>query len=289
MSTLLVPTGTRPWFRGHPGAAVAVSATLFAGVLGLRYAVDDPDEPVTLLFCLPIALLAVTFGRRIGTVAGLAGITLLSFWAWTTGADLSLLGWVTRAVPMLLLGVLLGDAVDRLLAYEQERVSVERISRRHRQAVEINDSIVQHLTAAKWAVEAGDTDRALEILTSTVGSAQLIVSELLRDADAGAPRGRRARVSTVCPQQTQGVRPVQRAMATGQFACRMRAWPTDPSTRPARPLWPRDPMTTSKAVRLASARSCAADPTSAWGSAVTSGYFADQRRTASAVSWSALR
>lgn len=191
MSTLLVPTGTRPWFRGHPGAAVAVSATLFAGVLGLRYAVDDPDEPVTLLFCLPIALLAVTFGRRIGTVAGLAGITLLSFWAWTTGADLSLLGWVTRAVPMLLLGVLLGDAVDRLLAYEQERVSVERISRRHRQAVEINDSIVQHLTAAKWAVEAGDTDRALEILTSTVGSAQLIVSELLRDADAGSPSGSR--------------------------------------------------------------------------------------------------
>ena len=187
MRTVLVPVGTRPWFRVHRGAAAGVSVALFAGVSGLRLAVDDPAEPVTLLFCLPIALLAVTFGRRVGTFAGAAAIALVALWTWTVGVQLSPLGWVSRAVPMLLLGVLLGDAVERLLSYERERVTVEAVALRHREAVEINDSIVQHLAAAKWAIEAGRNDRALEILGGTVESAQRIVSELLRDTGAELP------------------------------------------------------------------------------------------------------
>jgi len=183
-------TRSGPWFRGRPVPTLAVAAGLFAAVLGLRFAVDDPTDPVTLLFCLPIALLAVAFGLRAGLLGGLTGVLLLAVWVGVDGVHLSALGWATRMVPMLLLGVLLGDAVDRLDRLEEERRRLEAVAQRHRDAVEFNDSVVQGLTAAKWALEAGRDDRALEILTCTLGEAQQLVSELLRDAGMG-PGGER--------------------------------------------------------------------------------------------------
>ena len=178
-------TPAPPWFRGRPGLTLAVAVALYAAVLGLRLAVDTAEEPITLLFCLPIALLAVAFGLRAGLLAGLAGILLLALWVLVERLDLSILGWATRAVPMLLLGVLLGDAVDRLRRSEQERRRLEAVAQRHRDAVEINDSVVQGLSAAKWALESGRDDRGLQIVTETLDAAQELVSDLLRDADMG--------------------------------------------------------------------------------------------------------
>jgi hypothetical protein len=52
-----------PWFHRRPGLTIAVASALYAIVLGLRLLVAAP-EPITLLFCFPIALLAVAFGLR---------------------------------------------------------------------------------------------------------------------------------------------------------------------------------------------------------------------------------
>ena len=165
--------------------------SLYVAVLGLRYVAPGQD-PITLLLCLPIALLAVTFGLRAGLLAGAAGVLLLVVCSATEQVHLSSWALVSRAVPMLLLGGLLGDAFDQLRRSEDERRRLEAIAQRHRDAVEFNDGVLQEFAAAKWALEAGHPDRGLEILTRSLSAAEDIVSEMLRDVDTGAESRRRA-------------------------------------------------------------------------------------------------
>lgn len=163
---------------------------MFVAVTGLRFAVHGTDESITLLFVLPIALLAASFGARAGAVAGGAGVALVAVWATATDASLTPLGWVTRAIPMLLLGVLVGAASDQL----RDAARVERrlvvAEERTREAAEINDGIVQRLVAAKWALEAGDSGRGIGLLIESIESAERLVADLLEgDAQPHVARG----------------------------------------------------------------------------------------------------
>jgi signal transduction histidine kinase len=54
---------------------------------------------------------------------------------------------------------------------------------RQRQALEINDNVVQGLTVAKYALDAGDPAHAKEAVERTLSSARHIVTELLNDED----------------------------------------------------------------------------------------------------------
>ena len=103
-------------------------------------------------------------------------------WVLVDDVTLSVLGWTTRVVPLLFFGILLGDAADRLRASEVKRLALDRASYWHREAVEINDSIVQGLAVAKWSLEAGDDHRALEVVEETLDQAHTLVSDLLREA-----------------------------------------------------------------------------------------------------------
>lgn len=180
------PFGRRdgqPWFYRRPALSIAVATALYIGIFILRMTSGTPAEATMLFFVLPISLLAVTFGMMWGLAGGLIAIALMAVWGITEQVDLTPLGWVTRALPMLLLGILVGRAADRLRASETARAQLDAAAHWHRQAVEINDSIVQGLTAAKWALEAGKNERALETVTGTLNSAQTLVSQLLRDAE----------------------------------------------------------------------------------------------------------
>jgi hypothetical protein len=185
-----------PWFHRRPGLAVAVASALYAVVLGLRWLVTGP-EPITLLFCFPIALLAVAFGLRAGLLAGLGGIFLVAAWASVDGVALSFWSWVTGAAPMLLLGGLLGHAADQLRRSEAERNQLLAAAQRHRDAVDFNDRVVQELAAAKWAFESSRPERGVDIVTDTLTAAQDMVSQMLRDTDeqAGGRPGRRPATS----------------------------------------------------------------------------------------------
>jgi hypothetical protein len=174
-----------PWFHRRPPLTVAVASALYAVVLGLQWLVDTP-EPITLLFCFPIALLAIAFGLRAGLLAGSGGICLVAISASVAGIEPSFWGWLTRAAPMLLLGGLLGHAADQLHRSEAERNRLMAVAQRHRDAVDFNDRVVQELAVAKWALEAGNPERGLDIVTSTLDGAQDMVSKMLRDADADA-------------------------------------------------------------------------------------------------------
>ena len=82
-----------------------------------------------------------------------------------------------------------GACLASLLAWRQSEITharAEAASRRlyaeqirHKQALEINDNVVQGLAVTKYALDAGNHEYAREVLQGTLGSAKQIVTELL--------------------------------------------------------------------------------------------------------------
>ena len=178
----------RPWFQRQPRLTVVVTVVLFASVTSVRFGLgNDASVAVTMLYVLPVSLVAMTWGRRAGVGAGLLALALIVCWAVVAGVALSWVGWIARAVPLILIGLLLGDASRRLKDAENERLLHEARELRHRQAIEINDGLVQGIAAAKWALEAGRTEAGLAALEQTLEQGQRLVSELIRDATSPRP------------------------------------------------------------------------------------------------------
>ena len=177
-----------PWFRHRQRLAIAVAVVL-AGAIGVAgWALPADRVALSAVLGLPIALVAVTLGTRGGAVAGLIGLALFATWT-VLGASggVNIGGWA-GGTAMLVLGALLGEAVDSLVASEERTRQVEDTRRRlaeaadrRREAVEINDTLVQSAAMAKWALEAGDVQRALEILDETVDAGQRLVTALIND------------------------------------------------------------------------------------------------------------
>lgn len=159
---------------------------LFAVASLLMVLDGEAVEASTLLYTLPVALIAVAFGLRAGLATGVLAVLLIVTWGVATGMQLDGVGWIARCLPELLLGFLLGDASDRLRRAEAERRSLESTALLYREAIEINDSLVQGMAAARWALEAGRADDGLKALDDTIGQAQDLVSDLIRQAGMGA-------------------------------------------------------------------------------------------------------
>ncbi len=189
--SLLQPTSV--WYRAHPALALPIAGLLFAAISALRVAVGN-GETATVLYVLPIALLAVTYGRWGGWSGSALGLVLFSIFAAIGGPEeIDVTGWATRVVAMVLLGGLLGHAVDgsralerRLLDEQRRRLELEEAERREREALEINDSIIQGMVGAKWLAEGGEAESAATLLDRTIEQGQRLVSELLTRAAPGA-------------------------------------------------------------------------------------------------------
>jgi len=179
------PPPRDPWFRRRPRAALAVAALLYAAILVLRIFSGDAADAYSMLYVLPVALVATAFGRRAGAASGLLAVVLIVVWVIVDDVTLSPTGWLSRVLPILLLGVVLGDAADRLHRAEEQRQRLESAALLHREAIEINDSLVQGMAAAKWSLESGQTDLGIRTLEATLSQAQELVSGLIRRADMG--------------------------------------------------------------------------------------------------------
>jgi hypothetical protein len=179
------PQPRDPWFRRHPAAALTVAIALFAGVLTLRLAAGSPVNAFSMMYALPVSLLASAFGLRGGTIAGVVAVGLILVWTESAQLTLSATGWTSRAVPLLLLGVLLGQATDQARRAEEARRQIEGSALLHREAIEINDLLVQGMTAARLYFDSGDMDTGRRILDHTIGQARDLVSGLIRRADMG--------------------------------------------------------------------------------------------------------
>lgn len=164
---------------------------MYAAVFAARLLIGDATDAVLILLVFPISLLALTFGTRVGLLGGLAAPVLIGLWAWIDGVELSNLGWFSRVGPLLFLGALIGDAADRLKRADEERRLLAVAQVRQRQAVEVNDSLIQGMAAAKWMLESGHLHAATTTLEETIVAGQRLVSDGLRAAhiDADGHRG----------------------------------------------------------------------------------------------------
>lgn len=176
-----------PWFRVHPDVAATVIAASSLAVVVLQTVDTRASDAIALLYVLPIGLAAVTYGQWAGLIAASAAYLAFGWFALVSGADhVAPEGWLTRAAAMFLLGGLLGRACDQTahatrvaLAHQRERLAVEELNRRYSEAIELSDSILQHVTAAKWAVEQGDQSQAAHLLARVLNAGQEMLGELL--------------------------------------------------------------------------------------------------------------
>ena len=193
-----------PWYRTHRRAALITASVLFVAVTGLHLFVNGTGQAVDILYALPIALLAMSFGLRGGLIGAVIGFTMFAVVEVSYGVgDIDVTGWITRGAGLFLLGVLLGHATDQIEAgqrrtfavHEERRLLADR-ARRQSEALEISDSILQHLAVAKWMIETGNDDEAITILTSTMATGEAMVADLLpvRTGDPSVPDARRERV-----------------------------------------------------------------------------------------------
>ena len=170
------------WFRRRPVLAVITASVLFAGVFVLRVNDGGPADAYSMLYVFPTSLLAVAFGVRGGTVAGLVAVVLMLLWALTCDVHLGPLAWLSRAVPILVLGLLLGSSTARARRAEIRQRESETAALLHQQAIEVNDSLIQGLATARWALEQGRVEAGMQLLDRTMSEAQSMVSGLIRRA-----------------------------------------------------------------------------------------------------------
>jgi PAS domain S-box-containing protein len=100
---------------------LAVAALLSAGIFVLRIVNDDPDALISLLYVVPIALVAVELGMAWGLAASALALCLFAVWdvAWND-YDHAAWNYVARGAVFFVLGGLVGALADRL-----RRVSAE--------------------------------------------------------------------------------------------------------------------------------------------------------------------
>jgi diguanylate cyclase (GGDEF)-like protein/PAS domain S-box-containing protein len=107
MPKILVATRPRAW-------VLALSLVLFAGIFALRLAVASPQYSVSILFFVPVVLVAIEYGLVAGVAGALFALMLTQTSFAITGEDLPIASYVSRAIGFLVVGVLTGWMADRL-------------------------------------------------------------------------------------------------------------------------------------------------------------------------------
>lgn len=158
--------------RSRSVALIMVVALLTA-VTVLRWFVDGAGQAAALLYVVPIALSALRFGRRGGL--GAAGFGIIAFVVLETvraKGDVDVIGWVGPLLAMALMGGLVGHLSAAAARAERARRlqdhQLDELREARHAAVEAGDSLVQHVVAARWMLEAGRNDEALVALDATV-------------------------------------------------------------------------------------------------------------------------
>jgi PAS domain S-box-containing protein len=115
---------------------LVISAVLFAVILVLKLAVTEPGWGFPLLYDIPVALLALTYGVRGGLIAAAVGMVLFAIGDVTGDISSNAAGYLSRALTFFVLGGLLGLYADRLR-------QADRVARRLAAIVEqTHDAVV---------------------------------------------------------------------------------------------------------------------------------------------------
>ncbi|HLM34431.1 MAG TPA: PAS domain S-box protein [Gaiellaceae bacterium] len=94
--------------------AAAFAFLGFGVMFALTVVVDAPDEPGAIVYMPSVALIALEFGAAGGAVAALLASSLYALSRTIQGANAGVSDIVPRAIPFLVVGILLGWLADRL-------------------------------------------------------------------------------------------------------------------------------------------------------------------------------
>ena len=83
---------------------VLLAAAMFIGICALRELRPSAADTDEVLFVLPVALLALRFGLRGGSVGALLSVGIVLGWAFDHGVELSAPAYISRGVAFVLLG-----------------------------------------------------------------------------------------------------------------------------------------------------------------------------------------
>jgi PAS domain S-box-containing protein len=95
-------------------ATLALALALFLGIFSARLADSHASDGETLLYMVPVGVLALRFGLRGGLAGGVLAFTCVVAWdRLNDHVALSLLGYLNRGLAFLMVGVLVGGFVDQ--------------------------------------------------------------------------------------------------------------------------------------------------------------------------------
>ena len=107
------------------------------------------------------------------------------------------------------------DITDRVLAEEEREAHAARVQEeqtRRQAALEINDNVVQGLTAALYALELEDTDSVRDYVRRTLDSARAIITDLVGPLEGNVAPGDLVRTS---PLEAAGLSPAGQSNSRG--------------------------------------------------------------------------
>jgi integral membrane sensor domain MASE1 len=191
------------WARQWPEAVVLALA-----LVGLSLVVFSVKQPIFYVVFPLLIWAALRFGPHGAAAANLivAGIAV-GFTAHDTGPYVQ----GTRDDSLLLAQTFMGVAAvtSLLLAaiwIERQRAEAESAAVRRREALEINDNIVQGLAVAHYAVRSGRTDLAADAIENTLTGARAMISDLVGElpADVLARPGAVRRETPALPARGDG-------------------------------------------------------------------------------------
>lgn len=153
--------------------AASVIVVLMVAVTVVCWFVHGAGQAASLLYVVPIALSALRFGRRGGLAAAAYGVAaFVVFELVRAGGGVDLAGWVGPIVTMTLMGGLVGHLSDssarQQAASRTQEARFEELRRAGLAALDVSDSIVQRVAAARWMLEVGKNQEALDALDATV-------------------------------------------------------------------------------------------------------------------------
>jgi PAS domain S-box-containing protein len=93
---------------------LAVAGALFVAIFTLGAFIDDPAEAPSVLYVLPVALVAIRFGALGGVIAATFALALFGVVNVLNEEGAGVFGYLTRGTAFYVLGVLLGNFSTRL-------------------------------------------------------------------------------------------------------------------------------------------------------------------------------
>jgi diguanylate cyclase (GGDEF)-like protein/PAS domain S-box-containing protein len=95
---------------------LAAAAALFLAIFVGRLLDESGSSGLTILYVLPVVLVAVELGRRGGIAAGIVGFGLFCAWAPFAPVDVPIVAFLARGLAFVLVGAVAGHLADRLHA-----------------------------------------------------------------------------------------------------------------------------------------------------------------------------